>query len=101
MVERPALPSASPGGAHCSGTRRSRHENWSPVLVARRRVAADQIVPLGGIDRAADARRRRPDHLCIMGNILPAARPADAWKQVASRLKQQALPAPQSDELLG
>src|SRR3954469_18455198 len=47
------------------------------VDIARGRVAANQIIDAPGrSERASDARGRRPDHLGVMPNVLPIARPA-------------------------
>ena len=58
-------------------------ENWLAVDIARRRIAADQVIPIRREDRAADARRRRPDHLRIMSDVFPPAGAATAGKAQA------------------
>ena len=55
-------------GASAAGKRRS-GEDGLPVDIARRRITTNQIVPIRRVNRAADAGRRWPNHLRIMGNI--------------------------------
>src|SRR3982751_1506422 len=95
---KPSVPRKRTGAGSSARGQRGGVEDRLTVDVARRRIAADQIVPVSGEDGAADAARRRPDHLGIMRDIFPLAGTAYCRKQ--SGLKQRLLIAPHGDELL-
>ena len=65
----------------------------------RRGITADQIVPIRGEDRAADARRGRPHHLRVVGDVLPLAGTADRREDAG--LQQELFAAPQIHHLFG
>ncbi len=62
-------PSERPAGA--ASTAHGKHR--LAVDIARRRIAADQIIPVRLVECAADMRRRRPHHLRVVSDILPIA----------------------------
>src|SRR5205085_10721797 len=69
--------SVADAGACLRNHYRSAGEDRLAVDIARRRIAADQIVPVRSVDRATDAGRRRPHHLRVVSDVFPLAGAAD------------------------
>ena len=69
------------------------------VEIAGRRITANEIVPVGLKDRAADARGRRPHHLGIISDVFPIAGLADRGEDTG--MKQALFRLPQADHLVG
>ena len=94
-IAGPPLVTALASGEHRGA---ADSEDRLAVDIARRRIAADQIIPVRLIQSAADVRRRRPDHLRIMGNVLPIAARADRREHAGADVSL--FRRPHADELL-
>lgn len=70
------------------------------VDIARWRITADQIIRAPGrMNGAADVSGRRPDQLCVVGDVMPVSRRRNEGKDAGP--VELPLRDPQADHLLG